>query len=252
MYNTFIHGPSIYWNMIHRIQPDNGHLIDEIKTKLRSINVKHFGYSIITILTEFNNLSGEITNLGGKYYISDRQLDFWNSFHTMVEPEFHNYVKQQHDTYRETAARLCDPIDVLIKRVTHKQVNMVHDGTWNKVSLQQAQILSLTDQVNQTKTISSHKNRTQSSFSKPSPVLTPWKYPYWKLPLLQQLDLLNILRETRHTIGVNCIVKGKDYGRFTKKLIINKVTQIFPITIINGTQIMPDYHRHRSLLNILN
>ena len=58
-------GPTIIFYLMMRIKHDNGHLIDDTKTKLTQLNVKNFNFRIINMLTEFINLINKIGNLGG-------------------------------------------------------------------------------------------------------------------------------------------------------------------------------------------
>ena len=57
-------GPTILYYLMIRVKPDNGHLIDETKTKLAQLNVKKFNFSVINMLTESVNLIDKIGNLG--------------------------------------------------------------------------------------------------------------------------------------------------------------------------------------------
>ena len=71
-----------------RVKPDNGHLIDEAKTKLSQVNVKNFNFSIINMLTEFVYLVDEIGNLGGTISTKDQAFHFWQSVKTMKKQRF--------------------------------------------------------------------------------------------------------------------------------------------------------------------
>ena len=60
-------GPALFWCITRIVQPDNGHLVDKLKTRIRELSVKNFGFSVKTMLSEFISLSDEIGDLGGTY-----------------------------------------------------------------------------------------------------------------------------------------------------------------------------------------
>ena len=69
-------GQQSYYLMI-RVKPNNGHLIDETKTKLAQLNVTNFNFSMIKMLTKFVNLVDKIGNLGGVISTEDQAFHFW-------------------------------------------------------------------------------------------------------------------------------------------------------------------------------
>ena len=87
-------GPALFWCITRIVQPDNGHLVDKLKTRIRELSVKNFGFSVKTMLSEFISLSDEIGDLGGTYDEDDMQLDFWKAAKTMPEQKISMFVSQ--------------------------------------------------------------------------------------------------------------------------------------------------------------
>ena len=165
---TFRHGPSILWHIAQEVKPDNGHLIDQLKVKLRSLHVKEFGFSIKTLLTEFDSISEEIGDLGGEYLEDEKQLDFWRATKTMEEKEWSRYVNDQHDQYRELPKSGRTKISDLITKFKKKQTNMENDQKWNKISASDAQILALTSLLLSKSDDASNSNRRKRNNKKKS------------------------------------------------------------------------------------
>ena len=92
--------PTILFYLLTRVKPDNGHLIDDAKTKLAQLNVKNFNFSVINMLTEFVNLVDEIGNLGGTISTEDQAFHFWQAVKTMKEQRFSYFCDAEHDRYR--------------------------------------------------------------------------------------------------------------------------------------------------------
>ena len=75
--NSYFDGASCFNAIAELVDPDNGQLIDQVRTPLRELDVKDFDYSVIKILAEFKNLQTRVGELGGTYDIDDQYLDFW-------------------------------------------------------------------------------------------------------------------------------------------------------------------------------
>ena len=140
-------GPTILYYLMMRVKPDNGHLIDEAKTKLAQLNIKNFNFSVINMLTEFVNLVDEIGNLGGTISTEDQAFHFWQSVKTMKEQRFSYYCDAEHDRYRAALGSAKPSISSLIEQFKAKEVNMKGENLWNKPTPEQAQILSLAAMV---------------------------------------------------------------------------------------------------------
>ena len=140
---TYYDGIFYCWLIANLVNPDNEHVVDSLKTKIRDLHIKDFGWSVISLLTEFARLNDEITQLGGAYGQSDALYDFWHAVGTMPEEEFSGFVRRTRDTYREQRPSERDSLNKLIGKMKSKQVAMESDGTWNKLSATQAQILAL-------------------------------------------------------------------------------------------------------------
>ena len=131
-------GPTILYYLMMRVKPDNGHLIDEAKTKLAQLNIKHFNFSVINMLTEFVNLVDEIRNLGGTISTKDQAFHFWQSVKTMKEQRFSYYCNAEHDHYCAALGSAKPSISSLIEQFKAKEVNMKGENLWNKPTPEQA------------------------------------------------------------------------------------------------------------------
>ena len=89
----------ILYFLMTRVKPDNGHLINDVKTKLTQLNIKNFNFSIINMLTEFANLVDEIGNLGGTLFTEEQAFYFWQRTKTMKEHRFSYFCDNKHDQY---------------------------------------------------------------------------------------------------------------------------------------------------------
>ena len=145
---TFFDGIYYFWLIANHINPDNGHIVDALKTKIRELHIKDFGWSIISLLTEFSRLKDEISQLEGAYDNSDALFDFWHAVGTMAEDEFSGFVRRTRDSFREQRPSERSSLATLISKMKSKQVAMESEGTWNKLSATQAQILALASTSN--------------------------------------------------------------------------------------------------------
>ena len=83
-----IDGPSLFFYISKIVDPDNGHLVDEVTTKMRKLHIKNFWYSSQKLMAEFQNMMEQISDLGAGYGNDEMLLDFWSALRTMKEPEF--------------------------------------------------------------------------------------------------------------------------------------------------------------------
>ena len=176
-------GPALFWCITRIVQPDNRHLVDKLKTRICELLAKNFGFSVKTMLSEFISLSDEIGDLGGTYDEDDKQLDFWKAVKTMPEQKFSMFVAQQHDIYRASSRGSRESVTMLINKMIAKQVNMEAENEWNKLSLEQSQILALTARLQEAKgsAKTSHTQQDSNSLNnQPDKDRKKFKYPEWK------------------------------------------------------------------------
>ena len=164
----YFDGPSYYWRIAELVDPDNGHLIENVRKQLRSLNVKDYGFSIIKMLAEFKNLKRRINELGGTYDMDDQFLDFWDSVKTMKEKRFSQYVITEKDSFRKLARANRGNVDEYIRDMTSKQVAMEADSEWNKMSAEDAIVMALVTMMDDPK-----QSKSGQSHSKPDEHLTP-------------------------------------------------------------------------------
>jgi hypothetical protein len=153
--NPYFDGPSYYWKIAELVDPDNGHLIENVRKQLRSLNVKDFGFSIIKMLAEFKNLKRRIVELGGTYDTDDQFLDFWDAVKTMKEKRFQMYVTTEKDIFRKLSRANRGQVDEYIRDMTSKQVSMEADGEWNKMSPEDAMVMAFVTMMDSEKPSSS-------------------------------------------------------------------------------------------------
>jgi hypothetical protein len=141
--NPYFDGPSYFYAIAELVDPDNGQLIETVRTQLRELDVKDFGYSVIQMLAEFKNLQTRIGELGGTYDVDDQFLDFWACLRTMKEKEFARYVKQERDAYRKLARGNRGRVETYMRDMCDKEVAMKADKEWNVMSPEDAMVMSL-------------------------------------------------------------------------------------------------------------
>jgi hypothetical protein len=90
--NEYFDGPSYFYLLAELVDPDNTHMIENVRKELRTLDVKNFGFSVIKMLAEFKTLTQRIDELGGRYDEQEQFLDFWDCLKTMKEKEFRRYV----------------------------------------------------------------------------------------------------------------------------------------------------------------
>ena len=181
--NPYFDGPSYFWKIAELVDPDNGHLIENVRKQLRSLNVKDYGFSIIKMLADFKNLKRRINELGGTYDADDQFLDFWDSVKTMKEKRFAQYVSNEKDLFRKLARANRGTVDQYIRDMTSKQVAMEADSEWNKMSPEDAMVMALVTMMDSDKS-STKPSTTKSDESNLTPEERQKRYedriPEWK------------------------------------------------------------------------
>ena len=145
--NHFFDGPCYFWKISEIVDPNNDALVEGVRTKLRNLNVKNFGYSVILMLAEFKNLRTRIIELGGTYSMDEQFLDLWSCLKTMKEKEFARYVKQEKDEYRDTPRATRRTVDHYITKFGRKETAMKEDDEWNAISPEEGMILALVSMI---------------------------------------------------------------------------------------------------------
>ena len=176
------------------VDPDNTHMIENVRKKLRELNVKDYGYSVIKMLAEFKLLKQRIGELGGTYDEDDQFLDFWESMKTMKEKEFSRYVRSEKDAYRKLTRANRGNIDRYIRDFTKKELDMKEDNEWNVVSQEDAMIMALVnsfeEQQKSKKKKTKRSNQRKKELEKDDEVSEDeketdkkrkWTTPEWKL-----------------------------------------------------------------------
>ena len=141
--NPFYDGPMYFWKIAELVDPNNDTLVEDIRTKLRSLNVKDFGYSIIQTLAEFKNMRTRVIDLGGTYSNDEQFLDFWAALRSMKEKEFARYVNTERDNYRDTQKSSRMTIEKYMTKFQKKETAMKNDNIWNVASPEDAMIMAL-------------------------------------------------------------------------------------------------------------
>jgi hypothetical protein len=149
--NPFYDGPSYFWIICEIVDPDNGHLIENVRKQIKNLNVQNFGYSVIKMLAEFKNLKTRLGELGGTYSIDEQFLDFWECLRTMKEKEFTCYVKQEKDLYRKLPQASRGSIDKYIRDFCDKEVAMKTDQEWNIMSPEDTMVMALVNMIEDSK-----------------------------------------------------------------------------------------------------
>ena len=242
--NPFYDGPAYFWKIAEYVDPNNGHLIENVRKELRSLNVKNFGYSVIKMLAEFKNLKQRVAELGGTYDEDDQFLDFWECLKTMKEKQFSQYVKQEKDQFRKKSRSTRDPIEVYMKDFVDKEVAMKTDNEWNVMSQEDAMVMALisalegngkSNKNKKDKTKKDPKNDKKKD-ENPSEEKKEFKYPPWKLkapkagePTTKVVDgkTYHFCRKCRKGEGLWALHKESDHKDFSKKDNKEKKTVTF-------------------------
>ena len=102
--SEYFDGVALFHIIARVVDPNNDHLIEIVRKKLRNLHVKEFGLRAIKMLAEFKYLKDRVVNeSGGTYSIDDQFLDLWSCLKTMHEQEFKRYVKQLQGEHRDAA-----------------------------------------------------------------------------------------------------------------------------------------------------
>lgn len=141
--NPFFDGPSYFWKIAELVDPNNDSLVEDVRTKLRTLNVKNHGYSVIQMLAEFKNLRTRVIELGGTYSNDEQFLDFWHAITTMKEREFARYVTTERDTYRDTPKARRLTIEKYMTKFQKKETSMKSEDKWNVLSPEDSMIMAL-------------------------------------------------------------------------------------------------------------
>jgi hypothetical protein len=189
--SKYFDGVALFHVMARVVDPNNDHLIEIVRKKLRNLHIKEFGFSAIKMLAEFKYLKERIVNeLGGTYSTDDQFLDLWSCLKTMHEQEFKRYVKQLQDERRDATSATKKSIDAIIKLINGKQIAMQTDNEWNVMSHQDAMIAALMSKVqqdsnskkdkNKNKNKSKEKNQNNDKSKDKDKDKKEYKYPTWK------------------------------------------------------------------------
>ena len=152
-------GPTYFWKIAEFVDPDNGHLVENARELLHTLNVKDFGYSVIKMLAEFKNLRTRVSELGGDYSEDDQYLDFWRCLKTMQEKEFSRYVKQEKDAFRKLKKGSRPKIEEYMRDMSQKEVSMRTDNEWNVMSPEDSMLLALVNSLDKSNNGKKTKNK---------------------------------------------------------------------------------------------
>lgn len=159
---TYRDGASLFWKIAEIVDPDNGHLIEEVKMEIRKLHVKDFGFSVIKMLAHFKMLMKRLQELGATYDDDEKFFDFWAMCRTMKEEEFTRYVKASKDTYNKTAKAQRDSLATYMRDMQRKETAMRTDGEWNVMSPRDAMVMALVNMVENRSSKGSNKDRNKS------------------------------------------------------------------------------------------
>ena len=156
--NHFFDGPSYFWKISEIVDPNNDALVEGVRTQLRNLDVKNYGYSVIQMLAEFKNLRTRVKELGGSYTDDEQFLDLWQCLKTMKERQFADYVKKERDIYREKQKATRDTVDQYISKFSRKETAMKMDDEWNAISPEDSMIMALVSMIEQKSSNTKNKN----------------------------------------------------------------------------------------------
>jgi hypothetical protein len=164
--NEFYDGPSYFWKIAEIVDPNNDSLIENVRIKLRNLNVKDYGFSVIQMLADFKNLRTRVTDLGGSYTSDDQFLDLWTSLRTMKEKEFSRYVRQEKDKYRDLPRAGRETVDKYITKFSKKETAMRDDKEWNIMSAEDSMIMALITTLEKKSSSTTKKKEIKKSVKK--------------------------------------------------------------------------------------
>ena len=175
---VYIDGAVVFYIIANLTQPNNDRLSEGIFEELRRLHVKTFKFSVKDMLARFKQLCIELDGNGVIYDENTKQLDFWRCLETMKETEFANFVNREREDYRKQPTATRTSVDLLIGTFIDKQTNMESDSKWNKLSMEQAQILSLlahTNNAGNKRGIEKQKLTDDDSDEQPKYQPRPWR-----------------------------------------------------------------------------
>ena len=164
--NEYFDGPAYFHVLSDVVDPDNAHMIENVRKRLRQLSAKDCGYSVIKMLAEFKLLKQRIDELGGTYDEDDQFLDFWDSLKTMKEKEFTRYVRSEKDSYRKKSRANRGNIDTYIRDFTKKELDMKEDNEWNVMSQEDAMIMALVNTLEKDKGFKKNDKKNQRTTDK--------------------------------------------------------------------------------------
>jgi hypothetical protein len=160
--NEYFDGPSYFYSIADLVDPDNSHMIENVRKQLRTLDVKNFGFSVIKMLAEFKLLMQKIDELGGRYDGEDQFLDLWDCLKTMKEKEFSRYVRQEKDAYRKLPKSQRGTLESYIRDMSRKEVSMKEDNEWNVLSAEDTMIMALASTLEKSLSKKSGKKKDKS------------------------------------------------------------------------------------------
>jgi hypothetical protein len=166
--NEYFDGPGYFYYIADLVDPDNSHMIENVRRQLRTLDVKNFGFSVIKMLAEFKLLIQKIDELGGRYDEEDQFLDFWDCLKTMKEREFARYVKQEKDAYRKLTRTNRGTLESYIRDMTQKEVSMKEDNEWNVMSPEDTMIMALVSTLEHSNSSKKKKKKSEDKSEKKS------------------------------------------------------------------------------------
>ncbi len=187
--NEYFDGPALFFVIAEIVDPDNHHMVQNVRKQLSSLTVKDFNYSVITMLSEFKVLMDRVHELGGQYPEDDQFLDFWKCVSTHKEKKFAQYVENEKDGYRKLG-RKRHSIDYYIRDLGLKETAMRADSQWNVMAPEDAMLLALVNGLTESsdksqKTKNKKKKTDKTKDSKKDKDDDPKKkrnnIPAWKL-----------------------------------------------------------------------
>ena len=186
----YIDGPSFYLKVARIVDPNNMHLIETMRSNIKKMDVKDYGYSAKAMLTEFKNQQVRLEELGDTYSDSDKFRDLFQMLKTVKEKQFKDYVKKKRDEYydcAESERHKAGQFDTYVDSFRRKETTMRNDGEWNKPSEDEAMVVALISHVLGDKKSTgdkggSNKNSNKQGSNKKKKVQKEkGKYPEWKL-----------------------------------------------------------------------
>ena len=125
------------------------------------------------MLSRFNELCLELDSHTVTYDQNAMQLDFWHCLENRKETEFTTFINREREDFWKQPLATRPDIDTLIPMFMDKQTNMESDNKWNKLLMEQAQILLLLTKLESKSKTSENKSTDKSVAKKGGP--RPWR-----------------------------------------------------------------------------